>query len=191
MATPEFVYQDPLPLEKDSTRYRLLTKEHVSVTKFEGKDILKIEPEALTYLANAAVRDVSFLLRTAHLEKVAAILKDPEASANDRGVALAMLRNAEISSKGILPFCQDTGTATIFGKKGQRVWTGVRDEEYLSKGVYKTFVEENLRYSQTAALDMYEEINTGTNLPAQIDIFSTDGMEYQFLFVTKGGGSAN
>ncbi len=191
MATPEFVYQDPFPLEKDGTKYRLLTKERVSVGRFEGREILKVEPEALTLIANEGLRDVSFLLRPAHLEKVAAILKDPEASDNDRYVALTMLRNADISSKGILPFCQDTGTATIFGKKGQQVWTGARDEEHLSRGVYKTFVEENLRYSQTAALDMYEEVNTGTNLPAQIDIFATDGMEYQFLFVTKGGGSAN
>lgn len=191
MATPEFIYQDPFPLEKDGTKYRLLTREHVSVSRFEGREILKVEPDALTLIANEGLRDISFLLRTAHLEKVAAILKDPQASDNDRYVALTMLRNADISSKGILPFCQDTGTATIFGKKGQQVWTGARDEEYLSRGVYKTFVEENLRYSQTAALDMYDEVNTGTNLPAQIDIFATDGMEYQFLFVTKGGGSAN
>jgi fumarate hydratase class I len=191
MATPQFVYQDPLPLGKDTTNYRLLTKDHVSVTRFEGTDILKIEPEALTLLANEAIRDVSFLLRAAHLEKVAAILKDPEASANDRYVALAMLRNADTSSKGILPFCQDTGTATIFGKKGQQVWTGVKDEEYLTKGVYKTYTEENLRYSQTAPLTMYDEVDTGTNLPAQIDLMATDGMEYQFMFVTKGGGSAN
>ena len=191
MATPEFVYQDPFPLEKDGTRYRLLTKEHVSVASFDGKEILKVAPEALTAMANEAMRDVSFLLRTAHLEKVAAILKDSQASANDRNVALAMLRNADIASKGVLPFCQDTGTATIFGKKGQQVWTGVRDEEYLSRGVYKTYTEENLRYSQTAPLDMYKEVDTGTNLPAQIDIYATDGMEYQFLFVAKGGGSAN
>ena len=191
MAIPQFVYQDPLPLGKDTTNYRLLTRDHVSVTQFDGKDILKIEPDALTFLANEAIRDVSFLLRTAHLEKVAAILKDPEASANDRYVALAMLRNADTSSKGILPFCQDTGTATIFGKKGQQVWTGVKDEEYLTKGVYKTYTEENLRYSQTAPLTMYDEVDTGTNLPAQIDLMATDGMEYQFLFVTKGGGSAN
>ena len=191
MAIPQFVYQDPLPLGKDTTNYRLLTRDHVSVAQFDGKDILKIEPEALTFLANEAIRDVSFLLRTAHLEKVAAILKDPEASANDRYVALAMLRNADTSSKGILPFCQDTGTATIFGKKGQQVWTGVKDEEYLTRGVYKTYTEENLRYSQTAPLTMYDEIDTGTNLPAQIDLMATDGMEYQFLFVTKGGGSAN
>ena len=191
MTTPEFVYQDPLPVEKDTTKYRLLTKDYVSVTKFDGKEILKIEPEALTLLASVAIRDVSFLLRTAHLEKVAAILKDPQASDNDRYVALAMLRNADTSSKGILPFCQDTGTATIFAKKGQQVWTGVKDEEYLAKGAYKTYTEENLRYSQTAPLNMYEEVDTGTNLPAQIDIMATEGLDYQFLFVTKGGGSAN
>jgi len=191
MATPEFVYQDPLPLEKDTTKYRLLTKDYVSVTKFDGKEILKIEPEALTLLASVAIRDVSFLLRTAHLEKVAAILTDPQASDNERYVALAMLRNADTSSKGILPFCQDTGTATIFAKKGQQVWTGVKDEEYLAKGAYKTYTEENLRYSQTAPLNMYEEVDTGTNLPAQIDIMATEGLDYQFLFVTKGGGSAN
>jgi len=191
MATPEFVYQDPLPIEKDSTRYRLLTKDYVSITNFEGNEILKIDPAALTLLANVAIRDVSFLLRTAHLEKVAAILKDPQASNNDRYVALAMLRNADTAAKGILPFCQDTGTATIVAKKGQKVWTGVKDEEYLARGVYKTYTEENLRYSQTAPLNMYDEVDTGTNLPAQIDIMATDGMEYQFLFVTKGGGSAN
>jgi fumarate hydratase class I len=178
-------------LEKDTTQYRLLTKEHVSLARFEGKDILKVEPEALTLLANVAIRDVSFLLRTAHLEKVAAILKDPEASQNDRYVALAMLRNADTSSKGILPFCQDTGTATVFAKKGQQVWTGAKDEESIAKGIYKTFTEENLRYSQTAPLNMWDEIDTGTNLPAQIDVMATDGMEYSFLFVTKGGGSAN
>ncbi|MBI2347834.1 MAG: fumarate hydratase, partial [Deltaproteobacteria bacterium] len=128
MATPEFIYQDPFPLEKDGTKYRLLTREHVSVSRFEGREILKVEPEALTLIAGEGLRDISFLLRTAHLEKVAAILKDPQASDNDRYVALTMLRNADISSKGILPFCQDTGTATIFGKKGQQVWTGARDE---------------------------------------------------------------
>jgi fumarate hydratase class I len=191
MATPAFVYQDPFPLEADTTKYRLLTKEHVSVANFDGKEILKIKPDVLTLLANEATRDVSFLLRTAHLQKVAAILKDPQASDNDRFVALTMLRNADTASKGILPFCQDTGTAMIFAKKGQQVWTGVKDEEYLAKGVYKTYTEENLRYSQTAPLNMYDEIDTGTNLPAQIDIMATDGMEYQLLFVAKGGGSAN
>ena len=191
MAAPAFVYQDPLPVEKDTTKYRLLSKDYVSVSEFEGKEILKVAPEALTLLASVAVRDVSFLLRTAHLEKVAAILKDPKASDNDRYVALAMLRNADTAAKGILPFCQDTGTATIFGKKGQQVWTGVKDEEHLAKGVYKTYTEENLRYSQTAPLNMFDEVDTGTNLPAQIDLMATEGMEYQFLFVTKGGGSAN
>ena len=137
------------------------------------------------------MRDVSFLLRPAHLEKVAAILDDPESSPNDRGVAVAMLRNAEVAAKGVLPLCQDTGTATIAGKKGQQVWTGVNDAEYLSKGVYKTYTEENLRYSQTIPLNMYDEKNSGTNLPAQIDLYATDGMEYKFLFVAKGGGSAN
>ncbi len=191
MATPEFVYQEPFPLEEDDTGYRLLTQKYVSVSHFNNKEILNVAPEALTLVANEAMRDVSFLLRTRHLEKVAAILKDPEASGNDRNVALALLRNAEIASKGILPFCQDTGTATIIAKKGQQVWTGVRDEAYLSKGVYKTYTEENLRYSQTAPLDMFNEVDTGTNLPAQIDLYATDGMEYQFLFVAKGGGSAN
>ena len=191
MATPEFVYQDPFPLEKDTTKYRLVTKNNISVAHFDGRDILKIEPEALTALANEAMRDVSFLLRRAHLEKVAAILEDPKASENDRYVALAMLRNAETASKGILPFCQDTGTATVFAKKGQQVWTGVKDEEYIAKGIYKTYTEENLRYSQTAPLNMYDEVDTGTNLPAQIDLMATEGMEYQFLFVAKGGGSAN
>ena len=191
MATPEFKYQDPFPLGPDSTKYRLLTKEGVSVATFEGKEILKVNPAALTNLANQAMRDVSFLLRPEHNEMVAKILADPEASMNEKGVAVAMLRNAEVSAKFELPFCQDTGTATIVGKKGQQVWTGVKDEEYLTKGVYKTYTEENLRYSQTVALDMYKEVNTGTNLPAQIDIYATEGMEYKFLFVAKGGGSAN
>jgi fumarate hydratase class I len=191
MATPEFKYQDPFPLGPDSTKYRLLTKEGVSVATFEGKEILKVNPDALANLANQAMRDVSFLLRPEHNELVAKILTDPESSMNEKGVAIAMLRNAEVSAKFELPFCQDTGTATIVGKKGQQVWTGVRDEEYLSKGVYKTYTEENLRYSQTVALDMYKEANTGTNLPAQIDIYATEGMEYKFLFVAKGGGSAN
>ena len=191
MATPEFKYQDPFPLGPDSTKYRLLTKEGVSVATFEGKEILKVNPDALTNLANQAMRDVSFLLRPEHNEMVAKILADKEASMNEKGIAIAMLRNAEVSAKFVLPLCQDTGTATIVGKKGQQVWTGVKDEEYLTRGVYKTYTEENLRYSQTVALDMYQETNTGTNLPAQIDIYATEGMEYKFLFVTKGGGSAN
>ena len=187
----EFNYQDPFPLSKDDTTYRLLTKEYISTTKLDGEEILKIQPEGLVFLANQAMRDVSFLLRRKHNEQVARILSDPESSNNDRGVAIAMLRNAEVSAKFELPFCQDTGTATIIGKKGQRVWTGCKDEEYLSKGVFKTYTEENLRYSQTIPLDMYNEINSGCNLPAQIDLYATDGNEYTFLFVAKGGGSAN
>jgi fumarate hydratase class I len=188
---PEFLYQDPFPREKDDTVYRLLTKEYVSVSRFNGKEILVIDPEGLTFLSYQALRDVSFLLRPAHLAKVAAILSDPEAPPNDRGVAVAMLRNAEVAAHFVLPFCQDTGTATIIGKKGQHVWTGARDEEHLSRGVYRTFTEENLRYSQTIPLTMYEEKNSGTNLPAQIDLYATEGEEYTFLFVAKGGGSAN
>jgi len=188
---PEFKYQEPFPQTKDDTKYRLLTKDYVSTVNFDGKEILKIDPEGLAFLANSAMRDVSFLLRPSHLEKVAAILTDPESSLNDRGVAVAMLRNAEVASGGLLPMCQDTGTATIVGKKGQQVWTGANDEEYLSKGVYKTYTEENLRYSQTIPLNMYDEINSGTNMPAQIDIYATEGMDYKFLFVAKGGGSAN
>ena len=191
MSTPEFKYQDPYPLGKDETEYYLLTKDHVSTAQFEGQTMLKVEPEALIKLANAAFRDTSFMLRTDHLKQVAAILDDPNASENDKYVALTMLRNAEVSAKGKLPFCQDTGTATIVAKKGQQVWTGGGDEEALSKGVYKTYTGENLRYSQTIPLSMYKEKNSGTNLPAQIDIHATDGDEYKFLFVAKGGGSAN
>jgi len=187
----EFTYQDPFPISGDDTEYRLLTKDYVSTAQFDGEEILKIEPEALIFLANQAIRDVSFLLRARHNEQVAKILQDPEASNNDRGVAIAMLRNAEVSAKFELPFCQDTGTATIVGKKGQKVWTRCRDEEMLSKGVFKTYTEENLRYSQTIPLDMYKEINSGSNLPAQIDLYATEGNEYRFLFIAKGGGSAN
>ena len=191
MPTKEFHYQEPFPVGPDNTGYRLLTKDGVSLVRFEEKDILKVDPSALIYLANQAMRDVSFLLRPEHNEMVATILSDPEASMNDKGVAIALLRNAEVSAGFELPFCQDTGTATIVGKKGEQVWTGVNDEEYLSRGVYKTYTEENLRYSQTVPLDMYREMNSGTNLPAQIDIYATTGAEYKFLFVAKGGGSAN
>ncbi|MFA5515194.1 MAG: fumarate hydratase [Desulfuromonadales bacterium] len=193
MATPEFHYQDPFPLAKDATKYYKIpgSEKYVSVAQFDGKEVLKVDPEALTVLANQAVKDVSFLLRPEHNENVAKILRDPEASMNDKGVAMAFLRNAEIAANFELPLCQDTGTATIVAKKGQQVWTGVRDEEFLSKGIYKTYTEENLRYSQTVALDMYKEKNTGTNLPAQIDIMATDGDYYKFLFMAKGGGSAN
>jgi fumarate hydratase class I len=191
MAIPPFKYQEPFPLGKDETTYYLLTQEGISTSVFEGKEILKVEPEALTRLANACFHDCAFFLRPAHQKQVAQILSDPEASENDRFVALTLLRNAEISAKGILPFCQDTGTATIVAKKGQEVWTGGGDEEALSKGVYKTYTEENLRYSQNVPLDMYTEKNTGTNLPAQIDIQAVNGNEYKFLCIAKGGGSAN
>ncbi|NCC09494.1 MAG: fumarate hydratase [Bacteroidia bacterium] len=191
MATPPFVYQPMFEKGKDTTEYYLLTKEYVSVSEFEGKPILKIEKEGLTAMANAAFRDVSFMLRRSHNEQVAKILSDPEASENDKYVALTFLRNAEVAAKGLLPFCQDTGTAIIHGEKGQQVWTGYCDEEALSLGVYKTYTEENLRYSQNAPLNMYDEVNTKCNLPAQIDIEATEGMEYEFLCVTKGGGSAN
>ena len=190
-AKPEFKYAPMFQLGKDTTEYYLLTKDYVSESEFEGHKILKIEPEALTAMANAAFRDVNFLLRREHNEKVAAILSDPEASDNDKYVALTFLRNADVASKGQLPFCQDTGTAIIHGEKGQQVWTGFCDEEALSKGVYKTYTEENLRYSQNAPLSMYEEVNTRCNLPAQIDIEATEGEEYKFLCVVKGGGSAN
>lgn len=191
MSAIPFKYQDPFPLGKDDTEYMLLTKEHISTALFEGKEILKVDPEALTVLANAAMHDCSFMLRPKHLAQVAAILEDPEASDNDRYVALTMLRNAEVAARGVLPFCQDTGTANVVAKKGQQVWTGGGDEEAISRGIYKTYTEENLRYSQTIPLDMYEEKNSGTNLPAQIDIYATGGEEYKFLFVAKGGGSAN
>ena len=188
---PEFKYQDPFPLEKDHAEYRLLTKDYVSVASFDGKEVLKVAPEGLAFLANQAMRDVSFLLRPAHLKKVAAILDDPEASPNDRGVAAALLKNAEVAAKFVLPFCQDTGTATVVGKKGQQVWTGCDDAQELSRGVFKTYTQENLRYSQNAALNLYDEVNTECNLPAQIDLYATEGAEYKFLFVAKGGGSAN
>src|SRR4030042_1467462 len=164
---PEFLYQDPFPQGKDDTKYRLLTKQYVSVSRFNGKEILVVDPEGLAFLP------------------------DPEAAPNDRGVAVAMLRNAEVSAHFVLPFCQDTGTATILGKKGQQVFTGAPDEEYLSRGAHKRDTEENLRYSQTIPLTMYEEKNSGTNLPAQIDLYATEGQEYKFLLVATGGGFAH
>ncbi len=191
MSNKPFYYQDPFPLAKDDTEYYLLTKDHVSVSEFEGQEVLKVAPEALTLLAQQAFYDASFMLRTSHKQQVAAILHDPEASENDKYVALQFLRNSEISAKGVLPTCQDTGTAIIMGKKGQRVWTGGGDEAALTRGVYNAYTEHNLRYSQTVALDMYKETNTGTNLPAQIDLYSVDGNEYKFLCIAKGGGSAN
>ena len=191
MSNKPFIYQAPFPMGKDNTEYYLLTSDYVSVADFDGETILKVEPEALTLLAQQAFHDASFMLRPAHQKQVAAILHDPEASENDKYVALQFLRNSEIAAKGVLPTCQDTGTAIIMGKKGQRVWTGGGDEAALSQGVYNTYIEDNLRYSQNAALDMYKEVNTGTNLPAQIDLYSVDGDEYKFLCMAKGGGSAN
>lgn len=188
-----FVYSNPFPKGEDTTKYRLVSgpEGFVKKAKFAGKPVLVVDPKALTILAHEAMRDVSFLLRPKHQRQVAAILQDPEASPNDRFMATALLRNAVVSAKFELPFCQDTGTATVVGWKGQQVWTAADDAALLSKGIWKTYTEENLRYSQTAALTMYDEVNTGNNLPAQIDIFATPGMEYKFLFVAKGGGSAN
>ena len=191
MSNKPFVYQDPFPLKKDDTEYYLLSSDYVSVSEFAGQEVLKVEPQALTLLAQHAFHDASFMLRPAHQQQVADILSDPEASENDKYVALQFLRNSEIAAKGILPTCQDTGTAIITGKKGQRVWTGGGDEAALAQGVYNTYIQDNLRYSQNAALDMYKEVNTGTNLPAQIDLYATDGEEYKFLCIAKGGGSAN
>lgn len=192
MATPPpFEYQPMFPLGPDTTEYRLLTKDYVKTATFEGKEMLVVDPEALTVLARQATHDNAFFLRREHNEMVAKILSDPEASSNDKFVALTMLRNAEIAAKGQLPFCQDTGTAIVIGKKGQNVYTGGNDEERISLGVYQTYTEDNLRYSQNAPLNMYDEVNTGCNLPAQIDLYATEGNEYKFVFVAKGGGSAN
>jgi fumarate hydratase class I len=191
MPTPPFVYQDPLPLGPDDTVYRQLSTDGITTTTFEGKPILKVAPAALTYLAREAFHDTNFFLRPKHLAQVAAILTDPEASANDRYVALTLLKNAEIAARGILPMCQDTGTCSIFAKKGQQVWTDSNDAAQLARGVYECYTAENLRYSQVAPLDMFKEVNTGTNLPAQIDLVATEGDKYEFLFVAKGGGSAN
>lgn len=191
MATKPFHYQEMFPLGPDTTEYRLVTPDYVKVENWGGHEFLVVDPEALTVLANEASRDCSFLLRREHNEMVAKILRDPEASDNDKFVALTMLRNAEVASKGVLPFCQDTGTSICAGYKGQQVWTGCDDEEKISYGVYKTYTENNLRYSQNAPLNMYDEVNTGCNLPAQIEIHAAEGMEYNFLFVAKGGGSAN
>ncbi len=188
---PEFKYAPMFQVGKDDTEYTLITKDYVSVGDFEGHPVLKVQPEALTVLINTAFHNVNFMLRRSHNECVAKILTDPESSDNDKYVALTMLRNAEIAAKGILPVCQDTGTAIVHGEKGQYVYTGFCDEEAISKGVYKTYTEDALRYSQNAPLSMYKEVNTKCNLPAQIDIEATEGNEYKFLCVVQGGGSAN
>ena len=189
--TPEFKYAPMFQLGKDETEYYLLTKDYVSVSEFEGKPMLKVAPEGLTTLIRHAFRDVAFMLRREHNEQVAKALTDPEASDNDKYVALTFLRNAEVAAKGQLPFCQDTGTAIIHGDKGQQVWTEGDDAEAISRGVYETYTQENLRYSQNAPLNTYDEVNTRCNLPAQIDIEAGKGDEYHFLCVMKGGGSAN
>ena len=191
MANKPFKYQEMFPHAKDTTEYYHLTSDYVKVENWGGNEMLVVDPEALTVLARQATHDNAFMLRREHNAMVAKILNDPEASENDKFVALTMLRNAEVAAKGQLPFCQDTGTAIIHGRKGQNVFTGGGDEERLSKGVYLTYTEDNLRYSQNAPLNMYDEVNTGCNLPAQIDLHACDGNEYNFLFVAKGGGSAN
>jgi fumarate hydratase, class I len=188
---PDFQYQSLLPLEPHTTAYRRLTEDYVTTVEFEGAPVLKVQPEALTLLAEQAMFDIAHYLRTGHLAQLAKILVDPEATPNDRFVATELLRNANISAGGILPMCQDTGTAIVVGKKGQRVFTAGGDEAALSRGIFNTYQRANLRYSQLAPLSMYEEKNTGTNLPAQIDLYATEGAEYKFLFMAKGGGSAN
>ena len=188
---PEFQFQEMFPHGEDTTSYRKLSSDHVGVTKFNGRDVLTVEPEALTLLTAQAFHDISHLLRPGHLAQLRSILDDGEASANDKYVALELLKNANIAAGGVLPMCQDTGTAIVMGKKGQAVWTGGGDEAAIAKGVFKTYTETNLRYSQVSPISMFKEVQTGTNLPAQIDIYATDGDAYKFLFVAKGGGSAN
>ncbi|MEP6652150.1 MAG: fumarate hydratase, partial [Myxococcales bacterium] len=187
----EFEFQEMLPLGADETSYRLVSKEGVSTFQAAGKTFLAVDPAALTLLTSEAMRDIAHLLRPGHLAQLAHILDDPEASPNDRFVALELLKNANIAAGGVLPSCQDTGTAIIMGKKGQFVFTGGGDEAAIARGVFNTYATSNLRYSQLAPLDTYREVNTGTNLPAQIELYATDGDAYKFLFMAKGGGSAN
>ena len=186
-----FDYHPIFPLGKDSTVYKKLSDQHVSMDEFNGKPILKIDPEALTLLSKQAFADISHLLRASHLQQLAKILDDPESSDNDRFVAYDLLKNANIAAGGVLPMCQDTGTAIVMGKKGQNVWTGASDEAAISRGIFETFQERNLRYSQVSPLSMYEETNTKNNLPAQIELYADEGETYKFLFIAKGGGSAN
>jgi len=188
---PEFIYEKPFQIEKDTTVYRLLTKDYISRVEFENRVILKVDPEGLVLLAREAINDLSFYLRASHLQQLRKIIDDPEATDNDKFVAYTMLKNSVISAKGELPWCQDTGTTIIIAHKGEDVYTGVNDAFYLSKGIYETYRDKNLRYSQIIPLSMFDEKNSGTNLPAQIDIYSTEGNSYEFLFITKGGGSAN
>jgi fumarate hydratase, class I len=187
----EYVHHTMFPLGPDETPYRKLTDEFVSVTKLNGKDVITVDPKAITLLTFEAFKDVSHLLRPGHLQQLRNILDDPEASDNDRFVAFDLLKNANIAAGGILPMCQDTGTAIVMGKKGQQIWTGGGDEAAISEGVLKTYMETNLRYSQVSPSDMFAEVNTGNNLPAQIDLYADEGDAYKFLFIAKGGGSAN
>ena len=188
---PEFSYTDMLPAGADDTEYRLLTTDGISVQQALGREFLQVEPEVLTQLTAAAMHDIAHLLRPAHLQQLRSILDDPEASGNDKFVAGDLLKNACISAGGILPMCQDTGTAIVMGKRGQQVLTDGRDEEHIARGVYDAYTKLNLRYSQLAPLTMWEERNTGSNLPAQIELYATAGTDYKFLFMAKGGGSAN
>lgn len=187
----EFFYQDPYPILRDITEYKKISSDYVSVEKFGDREVLVVDPKALEVIAQEAMTDVSFLLRTSHLEKLRGILDDPEATDNDRFVAYNLLQNAVVAAEGQLPSCQDTGTAIVIGKKGENVFTGVDDAEYLSKGIFNTYQQENLRYSQIVPLSMFEEKNSGSNLPAQIDLYAKKGASYEFLFLAKGGGSAN
>lgn len=191
MSESEFQYQAMFPAAKAETPWRRLTSEHVALSEFEGQPMLRVDLTALTLLAKQAFHDCAHFLRTGHLAQLRAILDDPEASKNDKFVAYDLLLNANIAAGGVLPMCQDTGTAVILGKKGQQVWTGGGDEAALSRGVFRTYTQENLRYSQLAPRTMFEETNTRNNLPAQIDLYATEGMAYNFLFMAKGGGSAN
>ncbi|MFM8264847.1 MAG: fumarate hydratase, partial [Acidimicrobiia bacterium] len=192
MTAPEpFAHSELLPLGKDDTQYRLVTRDGVSVAKTDLGEFLRVDATAITCLTADAMHDIAHFLRSSHLEQLAKILQDPEASENDRFVALDLLKNASIAAGGVLPMCQDTGTAIIKAKKGQFVLTGGGDEAAISRGVYDTYLTSNLRYSQLAPLSMYEEVNTNTNLPAEIKISAVDGDEYKFLFIAKGGGSAN
>src|ERR1700730_15229894 len=184
-------FHELFPLGEDEAPYKKLTGDHVSFASFEGERVVKVAPEALTLLARQAFVDSAHLLRPGHLAQLRAILDAPEASSNDRFVAFDLLKNANIAAGKVLPMCQDTGTAIVMGKKGQQVWTGGDDAAALSAGICRTYTETNLRYSQVAPLSMYEEVNTGDNLPAQIDLYAEPGDQYKFLFIAKGGGSAN
>jgi fumarate hydratase class I len=187
----DFAFHDMFPMGEDTTPYRKLSSDYVGTARFNGADILTVDKAGITALTRAAFHDTSHLLRTDHLKQLRLILDDPEASPNDRYVALEFLKNANIAAGGILPMCQDTGTAIVMAKKGQKVWTGGGDEAAIAEGVFKSFTQDNLRYSQVAPVEMFKEVNTGDNLPAQIDIYAVDGDAYKFLFVAKGGGSAN